>query len=133
MARLDSTVGSADYNDVFAAATPSAHVATIELAQSQGTLARGTVVSGTPGAAMSVVAAALAVTASGSDSITVSSPAVYVLAEDVDTGTTSPVQAIAYKSGNFRRSALAFDDYSPTAADWDYMRRCGILTTDSID
>lgn len=124
MARLDSTVGSADYNDVFAAATPAAHVATIELAQSQGALARGTVVSGTPGAAMSVVAAELSSSA----------PAVYVLAEDVDTGTESSVQAIAYKSGNFRRGALSFGpDYDPTAADWDYMRRCGILTTDSID
>lgn len=133
MADLYEQVGTCEYNDIFASATPTAHVATVKLAESQGVLARGTLVSGTAGGELTVVAAALGISASGSDSITVSSPAVYVLAEDVDTGTEDAVYATAYVSGHFRREALATKSYSLTAADVQYLRTQGILTTDSID
>lgn len=133
MANLYQQAGTCDYNDIFASATPTAHTQTVKLAASQGVLARGTLVSGTAGGELTVVAAALATTASGSGTITVSSPAVYVLSEDVDTGTDSAVLATAYVSGHFRREALATKSYSLTAADVQYLRTQGILTTDSID
>lgn len=120
MARLDQLVGEADYNDIFASATPTAHVATIELAASQGTLKRGTLVTGTAGGEMSAVSAALD-----------TNPA-YVLAEDVDTGTDEAVTVIAYKTGNFRREALVTSSYTMTDADWENLRAQGILTTDSL-
>lgn len=132
MARLDETLGSADYNDIFAAATPTPHVATVKLADTQGVLKRGTIVSGTAGGELSIVAAALATTASGTGTITVSSPAVYVLAEDIDTGTGDAVMAAAYKTGHFRREALITKSYTLTDADFQYLRTQGILTTDSL-
>lgn len=132
MARLDEALGSADYNDIFAAATPTPHVATVKLADTQGVLKRGTLVSGTAGGELSIVAAALATTASGTGTITVSSPAVYVLAEDIDTGTGDAVMAAAYKTGHFRREALITKSYTLTDADFQYLRTQGILTTDSL-
>ena len=132
MARLDESLGSADYNDIFAAATPTPHVATVKLADTQGVLKRGTLVSGTAGGELSIVAAALATTASGTGTITVSSPAVYVLAEDIDTGTGDAVMAAAYKTGHFRREALITKSYTLTDADFQYLRTQGILTTDSL-
>lgn len=132
MARLDEALGSADYNDIFAAATPTPHVATVKLADTQGVLKRGTLVSGTAGGELSIVAAALATTASGTGTITVSSPAVYVLAEDIDTGTGDAVMAAAYKTGHFRREALITKSYTLTDADFQYLREQGILTTDSL-
>ena len=132
MARLDEALGSADYNDIFAAATPTPHVATVKLADTQGVLKRGTLVSGTAGGELSIVAAALATTASGTGTITVSSPAVYALAEDIDTGTGDAVTAVAYKTGCFRREALITKSYTLTDADFQYLRTQGILTTDSL-
>ena len=132
MARLDEALGSADYNDIFAAATPTPHVATVKLADTQGVLKRGTLVSGTAGGELSIVAAALATTASGTGTITVSSPAVYVLAEDIDTGTGDAVMAAAYKTGHFRREALITKSYTLTDADFQYLRTQGIITTDSL-
>lgn len=132
MARLDEALGKADYNDIFAAATPTPHVATVKLADTQGVLKRGTLVSGTAGGELSIVAAALATTASGTGTITVSSPAVYVLAEDIDTGTGDAVMAAAYKTGHFRREALITKSYTLTDADFQYLREQGILTTDSL-
>ncbi len=133
MADLYEQVGTCERNDIFASATPTAHVATVKLAEGQGALARGTLVSGAAGGELTVVASALAITASGSGSITVTSPAVYVLAEDVDTGSEDAVCATAYVSGHFRREALATKSYAMTAADWQYLRTQGILTTGSID
>ena len=133
MADLYEQVGTCDRNDIFASATPTAHTATVKLTENQGVLARGTLVSGAAGGELTVVAAALAISASGSDSITVSSPAVYVLAEDVDTGTADAVTATAYKTGYFRTEALVTKSYALTAADVQYLRTQGILTTDSID
>lgn len=133
MANLYQQAGTCDYNDIFASATPTAHTQTVKLAASQGVLTRGTLVSGAAGGELTVVAAALATTASGSGTITVSSPAVYVLAEDVDTGTDSAVTATAYKTGYFRTEALVTKSYALTAADVQYLRTQGILTTDSID
>lgn len=135
MARLDELVGAREYDDIFAGATPTALVGTILLAEGNGVLKRGTIVSGTAGEGLEAVSAALGISASGSDSIAVAKPAVYVLAEDVDTGDSgsSTVEAFAYKTGCFARQRLLTDgEYEMTAADWEYLRGEGIITEDIL-
>ncbi len=122
MARLDQTVGNADYNAIFAGPYPVAHLTTVKLADSQGVLERGTIVTGTPGGEFSACSA----TATGDTTG-------YVLAEDTDTGTTDAVEAHVYKTGYFRREALKTDgSYTLTDVDWDKLRGIGIITTDSL-
>lgn len=122
MARLDQTVGNADYNDIFAGPYPVAHLTTVKLADSQGVLERGTIVTGTPGGEFSACSA----TATGDTTG-------YVLAEDTDTGTSDAVEAHVYKTGYFRREALKTDgSYTLTDVDWDKLRGIGIITTDSL-
>lgn len=118
MAELHQTVGTVDYNDIIAAATPTAHVATIKLAASQGVLPRGTVVTGTAGGEVSVIAAAA------------TTEPVYVLCDEVDTGSDA-VTAFGYKTGNFVRQRLNVGEYTMTAADWEALRVQGILTQDA--
>lgn len=138
MARLDQIVGTADYNDIFASATPTAHVATVKVQGNQvdgddETLHRGTVLVGTPGGTLKPIEAAVGITASGTGTVTVAAPTVVVLAEDVDVTKDVDSVAIAYKSGNFRFEALLTDpDYTLTAADLDYMRMHGIIVTESL-
>lgn len=130
MANLYEQVGTCDYNDIFAGTEPTALTTTIKVTESQGVLKRGTLVSGTAGGEMTVVAAALATTVASTSATT---PAVYVIAEDVDTGTTDAVAATAYKTGYFRTEALVTKSYALTAADLQFLRAQGIQTTDSID
>lgn len=130
MANLYEQVGTCDYNDIFAGTEPTALTTTIKVTESQGVLKRGTLVSGTAGGEMTVVAAALATTVASTSATT---PAVYVIAEDVDTGTTDAVTATAYKTGYFRTEALVTKSYALTAADLQFLRAQGIQTTDSID
>lgn len=138
MARLDQTVGTADYNDIFAAATPTAHVTTVKVQGNQvdgdnETLHRGTVLVGTPGGTLKPIEGAVGITASGTGTVTVAAPTVVVLAEDVDVVKDTDSVAHAYKTGNFRFEALLTDpDYTLTAADLDYMRTHGILVSDSL-
>ena len=122
MARLDETVGTADYNDIFAGPEPVAHLTTVKLADSQGVLGRGTIVTGTPGGEFSACSATTTGDQTG-----------YVLAEDTDTGTDDAVMAHVYKTGYFRREALKTDgSYTLTDVDWDKLRGIGIITTDSL-
>lgn len=130
MANLYEQVGTCDYNDIFAGTEPTALTTTIKVTESQGVLKRGTLVSGTAGGEMTVVVAALATTVASTSATT---PAVYVIAEDVDTGTTDAVAATAYKTGYFRTEALVTKSYALTAADLQFLRAQGIQTTDSID
>lgn len=122
MARLDQTVGTADYTDIFAGPYPVAHLTTVKLAASQGVLERGTVVTGTPGGEFS----ACSETATGDTTG-------YVLAEDTDTGTNDAVEAHVYKTGYFCREALKTNgSYTLTDVDYDKLRGIGIITTDSL-
>ena len=90
--RLDESLGTVGYDNLFVENVPEADVVTVKLAASQGILARGSLISGAPGDNFSLVAAALGnkVTVTGeAESATVTETAVYVLADDVDTGTSA--------------------------------------------
>ena len=122
MANLYEQVGTCDYNDIFASATPTAHTQTVEIAASQGVLKRGSLLVGPVGGEFKLCSKSAASGETG-----------FVLAEDVDTGTGDAVCATAYATGHFRRDALITSGYTLTAKDIDALRGIGILTTDSID
>ena len=121
--RLDENIGTVGYDGLIVANEPVADVVTVSLAASQGVLARGTVITGAAGGGMSAASAAL-----------VATKAVYILADDVDTGTGSAVTATAYRTGHFARNKLATDgSYTLVAADEEIMRNAGILLSDALD
>lgn len=122
--RLDESLGTVGYDNLFVENVPEADVVAVKLAASQGVLARGTVISGTPGgedfAALSAVADA--------------TKALYVLSDDVDTGTDGAVVGIAYRTGHFNRAAMAVkSSYTLTAADEEILRGKGILVSDALE
>lgn len=121
--RLDENLGTVDYDGLIVNNEPIADVVTVTLAASQGVLARGTVITGTAGGEMSAAAEALAAT-----------NAVYILADDTDTGTGAAVTATAYRTGHFARNKLTADgSYTLVAADEEIMRNAGILLSDALD
>lgn len=121
--RLDENLGSVGYDGLIVANEPVADVVTVNLAASQGVLARGTVITGAAGGEMSAASAAL-----------VATNAVYILADDTDTGTSSAVVATAYRTGHFARNKLTTDgSYTLVAADEEIMRNAGILLSDALD
>jgi hypothetical protein len=121
--RLDENIGTVGYDGLIVANEPVADVVTVSLAASQGVLARGTVITGAAGGEMSAASAAL-----------VATNAVYILADDTDTGTSSAVTATAYRTGHFARNKLTTDgSYTLVAADEEIMRNAGILLSDALD
>lgn len=122
MANLYEQVGTCDYNDIFASATPTPHTQTVKLAASQGVLKRGSLLVGPVGGEFKLCSKSAESGETG-----------FVLAEDTDTGTGDAVYATAYTTGHFRRDALITSSYTLTAKDIDALRGIGILTTDSID
>lgn len=121
--RLDENIGTVGYDGLIVANEPVADVVTVSLAASQGVLARGTVITGAAGGNMSAASAAL-----------VATNAVYILADDTDTGTSSAVVATAYRTGHFARNKLTIDgSYTLVAADEEIMRNAGILLSDALD
>ena len=121
--RLDENLGTVDYNGLIVTNEPVADVVTVSLAASQGVLARGTVITGAAGGEMSAAAAAL-----------VATNAVYILADETDTGTGTAVTATAYRTGHFARNKLSTDgSYTLVAADEEIMRNAGILLSDALD
>lgn len=121
--RLDENIGTVGYDGLIVANEPVADVVTVSLAASQGVLARGTVITGAAGGDMSAASAAL-----------VATNAVYILADDTDTGTSSAVVATAYRTGHFARNKLTTDgSYTLVAADEEIMRNAGILLSDALD
>lgn len=119
--RLDESLGSVGYDELFVENIPEADVVTVKLTVA-GTVKRGTVISGTPGGTdFAALAAAADVT-----------KALYVLADDVDT--TVDVTGIAYRTGHFNRGALIVgSSYTLTAADEEILRGKGILVSDALD
>ena len=121
--RIDENIGTVGYDGLIVANEPVADVVTVNLAASQGVLARGTVITGAAGGEMSAASAAL-----------VATNAVYILADDTDTGTSSAVVATAYRTGHFARNKLTTDgSYTLVAADEEIMRNAGILLSDALD
>ena len=121
--RIDELIGAVTYDGLIVDTDPVAHVTHIKVAASLGVLARGTVVTGTAGAAMGKVTKAL-----------VATNATYILAEDVDTGTGDAVVALAYRTGHFAANKLITDGtYALAAADKEILRNCGILLSDALD
>ena len=121
--RLDENVGTVDYDGLIVTNEPVADVVTVTLAASQGVLARGTVITGAAGGELSAAAAAL-----------VATNAVYILADETDTGTGTAVTATAYRTGHFARNKLSTDgSYTLVAADEEIMRNAGILLSDALD
>lgn len=121
--RLDENIGTVDYDGLIVTNEPVADVVTVTLAASQGVLARGTVITGAAGGELSAAAAAL-----------VATNAVYILADETDTGTGTDVTATAYRTGHFARNKLSTDgSYTLVAADEEIMRNAGILLSDALD
>lgn len=121
--RLDENIGTMDYDGLIVTNEPVADVVTVTLAASQGVLARGTVITGAAGGELSAAAAAL-----------VATNAVYILADETDTGTGTAVTATAYRTGHFARNKLSTDgSYTLVAADEEIMRNAGILLSDALD
>ena len=121
--RLDENLGTVGYDGLIVTNEPVADVVTVTLAASQGVLARGTVITGTAGGEMSAAAAAL-----------VATKAVYILADETDTGTGTAVTATAYRTGHFARNKLStYGSYTLVAADEEIMRNAGILLSDALD
>lgn len=129
--RLDESLGNVDFDNLFVENVPEADVVTVKLAAKQGVsgaetdvgvVKRGTIITGTPGGTDFAALAAAAVT----------TKALYVLAEDVDTSVD--VVGIAYRTGHFNRGALTVGaDYALTAADEEMLRKSGILLSDALD
>lgn len=121
--RLDENLGAVGYDGLIVTNEPVADVVTVTLAASQGVLARGTVITGVAGGELSAAAAAL-----------VATNAVYILADETDTGTGTAVTATAYRTGHFARNKLSTDgSYTLVAADEEIMRNAGILLSDALD
>lgn len=121
--RLDENIGTVDYDGLIVTNEPVADVVTVTLAASQGVLARGTVITGAAGGELSAAAAAL-----------VATNAVYILADETDTGTGTAVTATAYRTGHFARNKLSTGgSYTLVAADEEIMRNAGILLSDALD
>ena len=136
---LNENLGEVGFDDLIIDCVPQADVVTIQLAASQGILKRGSVVSGTPGSTMTLLAAALAPSVSGTaaeSTVTgsVAAVAAYILADDVDTGTSGAVVGVAYRTGHFNRKALTVgSSYTLTDADEEFLREAGILLGDAVD
>ena len=121
--RLDENLGTVGYDGLIVTNEPVADVVTVTLAASQGVLARGTVITGAAGGELSAAAAAL-----------VATNAVYILADETDTGTGTAGTATAYRTGHFARNKLSTDgSYTLVAADEEIMRNAGILLSDALD
>lgn len=120
--RLDETLGTVEYDGLIVDNVPVADVVSVKLAASQGVLARGSLVTGTAGGDLAIVAEAL-----------VGTNATYVLADDVDTGTGSAVGATAYRVGHFATNKLITKSYELVAADKEILRDAGILVSDALE
>ena len=121
MANAVSDLGTFTPDNLINSNVPVADVVTVSLAASQGVLPRGALITGTAGAALSQVKAAL-----------VATNATYVLAEETDA--TAVTKAVAYRTGHFNVEGLVTgSEYALTAADKEILRGQGILVSDAID
>ena len=120
MSRLDKTIGSAGFDNLFNSVYPPADVFGVELAAGQGVLERGTLLATASGGMVMI------------DSST-TGKANAVLAEPVDT-TEGATYGIAYRTGHFNANSLIVGNgYEITAADKEALREVGILLSDAVE
>lgn len=121
--RLDASVGEFAYDDIIADTTPTAFLTTVKLAASETPLVRGTVlVSATADGQFKPVSEDLTAT-----------DVLLILAEDLEKAEADD-EAAAYKSGHFFGNRLATDgSYELVAADFELLRKSGILTKDILE
>lgn len=119
--RLDENLGTVGFGNLINSLYPPAEPFTVKVKQGQGMLKHGSLLaSGDSG--MELI----------SESTTGKANA--VLAEDVDTGSTDAVTAIAYRTGHFNANALIVGaKYTITAADKEALRAAGILLSDAVE
>ena len=118
--KLNETIGAVEYDGIINNAC-HADVVTVQIAAGNGTLKRGTIVTGTAGSALAPVAAALD-----------ASNSTYILTDDTDVSVATV--ATAYRTGHFTGNALIVaDGYEITAADKEALRVAGILISDAVE
>lgn len=119
--RLDENLGAVEYDGLIVSNTPVADVVTVSVAAGNGTIKRGTIVTGTPGGELAPLAAAVS-----------TDNATYIITDDVDA--TAAVVATAYRTGHFARNKLTTNGvYTLTAADEEILRKSGILLSDAVN
>lgn len=119
--KLNETIGTVEYDGLFVSNVPVADVVHVKLAAGEGTLKRGTVVTGAAGGELSATKAAL-----------VATNGTYILTDDVELSEAVTV-ATAYRSGHFARNKVITDGYTLTAADEEILRKSGILFADAVE
>ena len=119
--KLNETIGTVEYDGLFVSNTPVADVVHVKLAAGEGTLKRGTVVTGAPGGELAAAKAAI-----------VATNGTYILTDDVELSDAVTV-ATAYRSGHFARNKVITDGYTLTAADEENLRKSGILFADAVE
>ena len=119
--KLNETIGTVEYDGLFVSNVPVADVVHVKLAAGEGTLKRGTVVTGAPGGELAAAKAAL-----------VATNGTYILTDDVELSEAATV-ATAYRSGHFARNKVITDGYTLTAADEEILRKSGILFADAVE
>ena len=118
--KLNETIGAVEYDGIINSAC-HADVATVQIAAGNGTLKRGTIVTGTAGGALAPVSAALS-----------AENGAYILTDDIDA--TSATVTTAYRTGHFNRNKLITNgSYKLTAKDEEILRAFGILLSDAIE
>ena len=119
--KLNETSGTVEHDGLFVSNIPVADVVHVKLAAGEGTLKRGTVVTGAPGGELAAAKAAL-----------VATNGTYILTDDVELSDAVTV-ATAYRSGHFARNKVITDGYTLTAADEENLRKSGILFADAVE
>lgn len=119
--KLNETIGTVEHDGLFVSNIPVADVVHVKLAAGEGTLKRGTVVTGTPGGELAAAKAAI-----------VATNGTYILTDDVELSDAVTV-ATAYRSGHFARNKVITDGYTLTAADEENLRKSGILFADAVE
>jgi len=119
--KLNETIGTVEHDGLFVSNIPVADVVHVKLAAGEGTLKRGTVVTGAPGGELAAAKAAL-----------VATNGTYILTDDVELSDAVTV-ATAYRSGHFARNKVITDGYTLTAADEENLRKSGILFADAVE
>ena len=118
--KLNETIGAVEYDGIINSAC-NLDVVTVQIAAGNGALKRGTIVTGTAGAALAPVAAAL-----NAENST------YILTDDIDA--TNATVTTAYRIGHFNRNKLITNgSYKLSAADEEILRAHGILLSDAIE